>query len=38
VRAPLVAGTVERTLVGDLRHHLEAEARSVDAYLADAAG
>jgi hypothetical protein len=33
VRAPLVAGTVERTLVGDLRRHLEAEAPAVDAYL-----
>jgi hypothetical protein len=34
VRAPLVGGSVERTLVGDLRQHLEAEARSVDAHLA----
>ena len=34
VRAPLVAGTVERTLVGDLRRHLESESGAVDAYLA----
>jgi acetylglutamate kinase len=33
VRAPLVAGTVERTLVGDLRRHLAAEAADVDRYL-----
>jgi hypothetical protein len=35
VRAPLVGGSVERTLVADLRRHLEAEAGSVDAYLAE---
>lgn len=38
VRAPLVAGTVERTLVGDLRSHLAGEVAAVEAYAADAAG
>ena len=38
VRAPLVGGTVERTLVGDLRQHLAAEAQAVDAYLAGRTG
>jgi hypothetical protein len=33
VRALLVAGTVERTLVGDLRRHLAAEAAAVERYL-----
>jgi hypothetical protein len=34
VRAPLVGGTVERTLVQDLRDHLMAEVPFVEAYLA----
>ena len=34
VRAPLVGGTVERTLVQDLRDHLIAEVPFVEAYLA----
>ncbi len=32
VRAPLVGGTVERTLVADLQEHLRAEAPLVDDY------
>ena len=38
VRAPLVGGTVERTLVGDLQSHLAAEVAVVDAFVADRAG
>ena len=38
VRAPLVAGSVERALVGDLRQHLAAEAPAVDAFVAGRAG
>ncbi|HJR26493.1 MAG TPA: DUF2505 domain-containing protein [Acidimicrobiales bacterium] len=34
VRAPLVGGTVERTLVHDLRDHLQAEVPVVEAFLA----
>ena len=34
VRAPLVGGTVERTLVADLQRHLAADASAVDAYVA----
>jgi hypothetical protein len=34
VRAPLVAGTVERTLVADLQDHLRSEVPVVEAYLA----
>ena len=34
VRAPLVGGTVERTLVGDLQAHLAAEVAVVEAYVA----
>ena len=33
VRAPLVAGAVERAIVSGLREHLEHEAPAVDAYL-----
>jgi hypothetical protein len=35
VRAPLMAGTVERTLIGDLQDHLSAEVAFVDAFVAD---
>lgn len=34
VRAPLVAGTVERAIVSGLRENLEHQAAAVDAYLA----
>jgi hypothetical protein len=34
VRAPLVGGTVERTLVSDFREHLQAEVPVVEAFLA----
>jgi hypothetical protein len=34
VRAPLVGGTVERTLVGDLQAHLRGEVAVVEAFLA----
>jgi hypothetical protein len=34
VRAPLVAGTVERTIVGDLEAHLRDEVAIVTAFLA----
>ena len=34
VRAPLVASTVERTLVGDLQAHLAAEVPVVEAFVA----
>jgi hypothetical protein len=34
VRVALVAGTVERTLVGDLQDHLRAEVAIVEAFLA----
>jgi hypothetical protein len=33
VRAPLVAGTVERTLIADLQDHLAGEVASVDAFV-----
>lgn len=33
VRAPLVAGTVERAIVSGLQEHLEEQAPAVDAYL-----
>jgi hypothetical protein len=33
VRAPLVGGTVERTLVGDLQDHLAAEVAYVEAFV-----
>ncbi len=35
VRAPLVGGTVERTLIADLQSHLAAEVALVDAFVAD---
>ncbi len=34
VRAPLVAGAVERAIVSGLREHLDDQVRVVDAYLA----
>ena len=34
VRAPLVGGTVERTLVADLQDHLRGEVAVVEAFLA----
>jgi hypothetical protein len=36
VRAPLVGGKVERTLIGDLQTHLRSEVAVVGAFLADA--
>lgn len=38
VRALLVAGTVERTLVNDLQDHLRSEVAVVEAFLAGSAG
>jgi hypothetical protein len=38
VRAPLVGGAVERTLVGDLQAHLAAEVAVVEAFVAQRAG
>ena len=38
VRAPLVGGTVERTLVADLQAHLASEVALVDAFIAAGAG
>jgi hypothetical protein len=35
VRAPLVGGTVERTLIADLQSHLAAEVAGVDAFASD---
>jgi hypothetical protein len=35
VRAPLVAGTVERTLINDLQDHLAGEVPVVEAFVAD---
>jgi hypothetical protein len=38
VRVALVGGSVERTLISDLQHHLRAEVAIVEAYLADRTG